>query len=213
MPRARALRSTVEIPAEFSTDTAMASTPRVIQPSTTSFCLAASSPVGPSQIRSTPASRAASSAPARQLMKYGSPFDFGIMATTGRLPPVAALLAGAVSAGRSPRTSQMLVPATISDPPSTAQHRIASWEFFMESASSIVTWLDCVRPRRRPSPIVNINTTPVSTPVNSLGRAARRSPFCNTEIANSPSTVPHTVPRPPNTLVPPSTTAVMAASS
>jgi len=37
----------------------------------------------------------------------------------------------------------------------------------------------------------------------SEGSAASRSPFCNTEIANSPSTVPHTVPRPPNTLVPP----------
>src|ERR1035437_10611145 len=120
MPRARALCSTVDIPAEFSTDTAMASTPRVIQPSTTSFCLAASSPVGPSQIRSTPASLAASPAPALQLMKYGSPFDFGIMAITGRLPDLAAVLAAVVagtpSAGRKERTSQMFVPATISDP-------------------------------------------------------------------------------------------------
>src|ERR1035437_1616492 len=135
MPRARALRNTVEIPAEFSTDTAMASTPRVIHPSTTSFCLAASSPVGPSQIRSTPASLAASSAPARQLMKYGSPLDFGIMATTGRLPGfagvLAAVVAGPPSAGRNERTNQMFVPATISDPPTTAQHRIASWEFFI----------------------------------------------------------------------------------
>src|ERR1035437_7438191 len=135
MPRARALRSTVEIPAEFSTDTAMASTPRVIQPSTTSFCLAASSPVGPSQMTSTPASLAASFAPPPQLRKYGSPFVLGIRAPTGRLPDFARVLAAVVastpSAGRKERTSQTLVPATISDPPTTAQHRIASWEFFI----------------------------------------------------------------------------------
>ena len=69
MPRSRALRSTVEMPALFSTATAIASTFRVIQFSTSSFCLAASRLVGPSQIRSTPSSRAASSAPARQLTK------------------------------------------------------------------------------------------------------------------------------------------------
>ena len=118
-----------------------------------------------------------------------------------------------MSAGRKERTSQMFVPATISDPPTTAQHRIASWEFFISSASSIVASFRCARPRRRPSPIVNTSTTPVSTPVISEGSAASRSPFCNTEIANSPSTVPQIVPRPPNTLVPPSTTAVIAASS
>ncbi len=37
MPRPRALRSTVEMPARFSTATAIASTPRVIQFSTSSF--------------------------------------------------------------------------------------------------------------------------------------------------------------------------------
>ncbi len=71
MPRCRALRSTVEMPARFSTATAMTSTPRVIQFSITSFCRAASSPVGPSQISSAPSSFAASSAPTRQLTKYG----------------------------------------------------------------------------------------------------------------------------------------------
>ena len=65
----------------------------------------------------------------------------------------------------------------------------------------------------RPSAIENISTAPVRTPVISDGSAASRSPFCNTEIENSPSSVPQTVPRPPNTDVPPSTTAVMAASS
>ena len=68
----------------FSTLTAMTSTPRVIQASTTSFCLAGSRSVGPSQSSSTPISWAASSAPLRQLMKYGSPLALGIMATTGR---------------------------------------------------------------------------------------------------------------------------------
>jgi hypothetical protein len=55
--------------ARFSTETAIASTPRVIQLSISSFCRAASSPVGPSQTRSIPSSRAASSAPMRQLTK------------------------------------------------------------------------------------------------------------------------------------------------
>ena len=97
MPRSRAFRSTVEIATSFSTLTAMTSTPRVIQASTTSFCLAGSRSVGPSQRSSTPASWAASSAPLRQLMKYGSPFAFGIMATTG-------LCAGrAAGAGAAPR--------------------------------------------------------------------------------------------------------------
>ena len=69
IPRALALRSTDEMPCRFSTATAMTSTPRVIQVSMTSFCLAASGSVGPSQISSTPSSRAASSAPLRQAMK------------------------------------------------------------------------------------------------------------------------------------------------
>ena len=66
MPFARALRSTVEIASWFSTLTAIASTPRVIQASTTSFCLAGSGSVGPSQSSSTPSSFAAASAPLRR---------------------------------------------------------------------------------------------------------------------------------------------------
>ena len=61
--------SLVEMATSFSTLTAMASTPLVIQASTTSFCLAGSRSVGPSQRRSTPSSAAASSAPFRQEMK------------------------------------------------------------------------------------------------------------------------------------------------
>src|SRR5512132_3856529 len=68
----------------FSTLTAMASTPRVIHASTTSFCLAGSSSVGPSQSSSTPNDFASASAPRRALMKYGSPLALGIMATTWR---------------------------------------------------------------------------------------------------------------------------------
>ena len=49
--------------------TAITSTPRVIQVSTTSFCLAGSVSVGPSQSSLTPSSRAASSAPLRQPTK------------------------------------------------------------------------------------------------------------------------------------------------
>ena len=57
------------MPSRFSTATAITSTPRVIQVSMISFCLAGSGSVGPSQISSTPSSRAASSAPLRQAMK------------------------------------------------------------------------------------------------------------------------------------------------
>ena len=74
--------------------------------------------VGPSQISSTPSSRAASSAPARQLTKYGSPFAFGIMAIDRALWPTAARRRRP-TAGRgaaTERTSQTFVPATISEP-------------------------------------------------------------------------------------------------
>ena len=59
--------------------------------------------------------------------------------------------------------------------------------------------------------MVTINRVPVNTPVSSEGSAARCRPFCKTEIENSPSSVPQSVPRPPNTEVPPNTTAVMAS--
>jgi hypothetical protein len=62
-PFARALRSTPEIEAAFSTLTPITSTPRVIQASTISFWRAASVSFGPSHRSSTPSSRAASSAP------------------------------------------------------------------------------------------------------------------------------------------------------
>ena len=69
MPRARALRRTVEMASLFSTLTAIASTPRVIHASTTSFCFAGSVSVGPSHSSRTLSSFAASSAPVRQLAK------------------------------------------------------------------------------------------------------------------------------------------------
>ena len=61
--------------------------------------------------------------------------------------------------------------------------------------------------------MVTSSSTPVSTPASSDGSAARRSPFRRMASANRPSTVPPSVPRPPNTDVPPSTTAVIASSS
>src|SRR5262249_30180620 len=99
----------------FSTLTAMTSTPRVIQPSTTSFCFTGSRSVGPSQIRSTPSSRAASSAPLRQLTKYGSPLAFGIIATVVRLVVTGEEAAAALlfDPGLIERTSSQLLPATI----------------------------------------------------------------------------------------------------
>ena len=164
MPRSRAFLSTLEMPPRFSTATAITSTFLVIQFSTSSFCFAASRLVGPSQINSTPSSFAASSAPARQLTKYGSPLAFGIMATTGRW--VFADGAGAAvaelvrPAGASERISQMLVPATRTDPPSTAAHSTATWVFLTIVSSSAaqvgtvstwprfrVGWAVDVRPR------------------------------------------------------------------
>ena len=214
MPCCRALRSTVEMPALFSTATAIASTCRVIQFSTNSFCFAASRLVGPSQIRSTPSSLAASSAPARALTKYGSPFAFGIIAITGRR-----VEEDVAAAGPCPNecTSQTLVPATMSAPASTAAHRIATWLFFTRlpvskawpSSSSVTS----ERRRKRSILMVATSNTPVSTPVNSEGSAARCKPFWRTDKANSPNIAPQIVPRPPNTDVPPSTTAVIASSS
>ena len=61
--------------------------------------------------------------------------------------------------------------------------------------------------------MVAMRTAPVRTPAISEGSAARRNPFCKIEMEKRPKSVPHIVPRPPNTDVPPKTTAVMAASS
>ena len=116
------------MPPRFSTATAIASTFRVIQFSTSSFCLAASRLVGPSQISSTPSSRAASSAPARQLTKYGSPFAFGIMAMTVRRGAAdgAALRPAGAAPSLHRATSQTLVPATISAPATMAPQSTAT---------------------------------------------------------------------------------------
>ena len=142
MPRARAFRRTVEIPARFSTATAMTSTRRVIQFSISSFCFAASRLVGPSQIKSTFRSRAASSAPARQLTKYGSPLAFGITAMTGRC------LGGGPAPDRDRSavlpnecTSQTLVPATMIEPSRIVPHRTATWLFFIVDCSLLIA--DC----------------------------------------------------------------------
>ncbi len=121
----------------------MASTRRVIQPSTTSFCLAGSRPVGHVQIRSALSSRAASSAPCRATDKQDA-FTFGITAITGRWP---AVVAASVPAAPAPAesavvfnewTSQTLVAATISEP---ADHRGAEdccREFFISASSGSI---------------------------------------------------------------------------
>ena len=69
------------------------------------------------------------------------------------------------------------------------------------------------RSRSRSSAIVARSSPPVSTPASSDGSAASCRPLRSTEMAKSPSSVPQSVPRPPKTDVPPSTTAVMASSS
>src|SRR5262249_28111880 len=105
-----------------------ASTLRVIQFSTSSFCLAASRLVGPSHTRSTSSSRAASSAPARQLTKYGSPFAFGITATTRRCDEAGDGAAALDARGPTPaeRINHTFVPATIREPATIVAHRIAT---------------------------------------------------------------------------------------
>ena len=57
------------------------------------------------------------------------------------------------------------------------------------------------------------NSAPVSIPASSAGCALKRKPFCRMTMANSPNTVPNTVPRPPKIDAPPSTTAVIAINS
>ena len=118
MPRSCAFLNAVEILARFSTATAITSTPLVIQLSTSSFWRAASRPVGPSQMRSTPSSAAAASAPTRQLTKYGSPFAFGIIAMTVRFDGAPDAAPGELS----DRTSHTFVPATMSEPSRMAAH-------------------------------------------------------------------------------------------
>src|SRR5579859_1076822 len=87
MPLALALRSAVEMPSLFSHAAAMASTPRVIQFSTISFCRAGSGSVGPSKIKSMPRSLAARSAPFLQETKYALPLLLGIRAMVSFFVP------------------------------------------------------------------------------------------------------------------------------
>ena len=225
-PFSRALRSTVEMATLFSTLTAMASTPRVIQASTTSFCFAGSRSVGPSHRSSTPSSFAASSAPCLQLMKYGSPFAFGIMAMTGLWPFAVFCAAGfccdaappvaPVAPWRSERTRSQLLPATMSAATKITALKVATCEFLTSSSSSAFARARgraCARRDRRSSMIVETKSAPVSIPASSAGCALSRRPFRKMTMANRPNTVPSTVPRPPKIDAPPSTTAAIAISS
>src|SRR5256885_13963830 len=87
MPFCLALRRAVEMPSLFSQAAAMASTPKVIQFSMISFCLAGSGSVGPSKRSSTPSSFAASSAPCLQEIKYALPLLLGMRAMVSFLEP------------------------------------------------------------------------------------------------------------------------------
>ena len=116
MPRWRALRSTVEMPSRFSTATAITSTPRVIQVSTTSFCLA-----GVEVGRAVPDQLDAELP--RRLLGAGAAADevrialaLGIIAIVGGGRDAAALAPRSAvrDAGSSERTSHTLVPATMS---------------------------------------------------------------------------------------------------
>ncbi len=226
MPRSRALRSTVEIATSFSTLTAITSTPRVIQASTTSFCLAGSRSVGPSQSSSTP------SLAGRFLGALAAADEVGIALGLGhharRRACARPRARRASSRARSAELAQLLPqrahqrascsPATISSAapgsPRSERRLVSSLTSFLPVVTAMVpaslrgsaatggragSWRRAAHPSGcRPAP----RAAPLS-----------RSPFCRITIAKSPSTVPSTVPRPPKIDAPPSTTAVIAISS
>ena len=153
-------------------------------------------------------------------MKYGSPLAFGITAIVGA-GAVALPAAGsppdrpAAGCVRSEFTRYQLLPATISALASITALRTATCElrtgvsvFGSEEGNEAR-----VRRARVSASIVPTRTTPVRMPANSVGLPLRRRPFCRMTIANRPSSVPVTVPRPPKIEAPPSTTAVIAISS
>jgi Holliday junction DNA helicase RuvA len=141
-----------------------------------------------------------------------------------RLPraQVAAVGAGAAlpvdprTVDSNERINQTFVPATSREPSRTVPHRTASCEFLTIVSSPSSTSAPATRRAVRvlvSSAIVTMSSVPTRTPASSDGSAARCSPFCSTAIAERPPSVRHTFPRPPNTEVPPSTTAVIASSS
>ena len=112
-------------------------------------------------------------------------------------------------------TKTMLLTALIRAAARMVAQMSATCEFF----TVITSKDDCASRETRPgvglrsSPMATSKSIPVKTPASSEGRSARRRPFCRTAMAKSPSKVPGTLPRPPKIDVPPSTTAVIAASS
>ena len=218
MPRSRALRRTVEMPARFSTDTAIASTRRVIQLSTSSFCRAASSPVGPSQISSTPScargffGAGAATHEVRIALRLRHHRDDGTTARSRRRRRVAHGAASrAIEPSRRSCRPRGRAPARM------AAQRIATWLFLTSVSPSRTSGVAARRrPRRVPgsSAIAAIehDTGQHARELRSATRrAATRS--VSTDTTASPRIVPPIVPRPPVTDAPPSTTAVIAASS
>ena len=209
------------MPARFSTATAMTSTLRVIQFSTSSFCLAASRPVGPSQIRSTPSSL-------RRLLRAGAAADEVRIALRLRhhrdhRPRVAGVRRRAVrrlarargGGSRRERTSHTLVPATISEPrdrrahstqPDCSSPSMLLLRSIASTRGAHARRCDRSRSWRAAARRSGRRSAPTAAPPGAARSAAPTS-------ANSPSSVPQIVPRPPNTDVPPSTTAVIASSS
>ncbi len=166
MPRCFAFRSTVAMASLFSTLTAITSTPRVIHASTTSFCFAGSVSVGPSHNSVTPSAVAASSAPARQVAKYGLPLFFGIIAMVIFL---AAARARAAAARRCPSTAvagrqadaTRAKPMTIVMPNAARLEKCRCHEW---------SW----SPRNLFAPSATMSSAAVSTPASSAGRSDRR---------------------------------------
>ncbi len=124
------------------------------------------------------------------------------------------------AAGITERMSHTFVLATMSAAAMIAAQTTATWLFFTSKSPWVRPGASAPRLRARAPrleytsiAIVARRRIPVSTPASSDGNAASRSPLRRTENEKRPRSVPQSVPRPPNTEVPPSTTAVIASSS
>ena len=175
------------MPSRFSTATAMTSTPRVIQVSTISFCLAGSGSVGPSQISSTPSSLG------RLLGALAAGDEVGVALALGHHGdgdrPASAGAAGrrpGRRGGRSPARASSRSERTRYDVArrrrSAAAARMtaqstATCEFFTSNSSSSrgggVGEAAGARAGRRSRPIATSSSTPVRMPASSGGQVGQ----------------------------------------
>ena len=198
----------------FSTLTAITSTPRVIQASTTSFCFAGSGSVGPSQSSSTP------SCLRRLLGALAAADEVGVALALGhhRDDRLARRVAGGRgsdrpdrSPGRSRRspprvrrsdwTSIQLLAATISAPREDDGAEHGYLEFLTSSCSVAMVWRRGPRlrlPREQVRPVDRGDEqTPVRIPASSAGWSVSRRPFWSSDDREQAQHRAEDVPRPP----------------